>query len=146
METQPMTEAERLRDDLTRDEGCVRHAYKDSEGWWTIGIGHLIDERQGGRLPDHIINLLLDHDIATARADLNAIAPWWVSRPENIRRGLVNMAFNLGRWKLSGFKKMFAALQDGDYHLASAEALDSRWAYQVGPRANRIAKLFRDAQ
>ncbi len=146
MEAQPMTEAERLRADLIRDEGCVPHAYQDSESYWTIGVGHLIDERRGGKLPDDIINLLLDHDTATARADLNVIAPWWVALPEGVRRGLVNMAFNMGRWRLSGFKKMFAALKDGDFQLASAEALDSKWAYQVGPRANRIAKLFRDAQ
>jgi GH24 family phage-related lysozyme (muramidase) len=28
---------------LKRDEGEVLHAYKDSLGYWTIGIGILID-------------------------------------------------------------------------------------------------------
>ncbi len=100
---------------------------------------------EGGGLTRVEADFLLDNDILTARADLNEIFPWWPQLPEDVRRGLVNMAFNLGRTKLATFKKMFAALKVGDYQLASVEALDSKWAYQVGERANRIAKLFRES-
>lgn len=140
-----MTEAEKLREDLVRDEDFIRHAYQDSESYWTIGIGRLIDRRKGGGITREEAEYLLDNDLKTARADLDALAPWWRLLPEDIRRGLVNMSFNLGRNNLSTFKKMFAALEARDYQQASAEALDSKWAQQVGPRAHRIAKLFRES-
>ncbi len=136
---------DKLREDLIRDESFVGHAYQDSKSYWTIGIGRLIDKRKGGGITREEAEYLLDNDLATARADLDAIAPYWLLLPEDVQRGLLNMAFNLGRKNLSEFKKMFAALEVGDYQMASVEALDSVWAYQVGPRAHRIAKLFRES-
>ena len=32
-----------LKARLRLEEGEVLHAYQDSLGWWTIGVGHLID-------------------------------------------------------------------------------------------------------
>ena len=40
--------------------------------------------------------------------------------------------------------KTLSALEKGDYNVAAKEALDSNWAKQVGDRANRIAKVFRE--
>ena len=57
-----------LRELLIRDEGCVPHAYADSLGYWTIGVGHCIDKRVGCGLPEPFIMQLLDHDIAEAEA------------------------------------------------------------------------------
>ena len=136
---------EKLREDLIRDENFVRHAYQDSKGLWTLGIGRLIDKRKGGGITREEAEYLLDNDLKTARADLDAIAPYWLLLPEDVQRGLLNMAFNLGRKNLSKFKRMFAALKARDYHNAAEESLDSVWATQVGARAHRIAKLFRES-
>jgi lysozyme len=38
---------------------------------------------------------------------------------------------------------MLAALEAGDYETAATEALDSRWAQQVGHRAHNIAERIR---
>ena len=35
---------------LRREEGSIPHAYQDHLGFWTIGVGRLIDERKGGGL------------------------------------------------------------------------------------------------
>lgn len=35
------------------------HAYQDSLGYWTIGVGFLIDGRKGGRLPDAVRDFVL---------------------------------------------------------------------------------------
>lgn len=44
---------------LETDEGRVPHAYQDHLGYWTIGVGHLIDKRKGGGLtPDEVDYLL----------------------------------------------------------------------------------------
>jgi lysozyme len=55
------------------------------------------------------------------------------------------MALNLGWPRLSAFRNMLAALQAMDYATAAREALDSKWAKQVGARAERIAALYREA-
>ena len=36
-----------LRKSIEDHEGRVPHAYQDHKGFWTIGVGHLIDERRG---------------------------------------------------------------------------------------------------
>lgn len=70
---------------------------------------------------------------------------------------LVDMAFNLGFVRLNGgvdangdehigFRKLHAALVDKDYPLASSEILDSTYAGQVGPRANRNAASMESDQ
>ncbi len=129
--------------DLKRDEGFVGHAYQDSEGYWTIGYGRLIDKRLGGGITDIEAEILLEHDITESKALLDRALPWWRALPEPPQRGLVNMCFNLGLTRLLGFKKMLAALQAGDSDRAADEALDSKWARQVKSRADRIASLFR---
>lgn len=133
-----------LKDDLIRDEGFKESAYQDSEGYWTIGIGRLIDERRGGKITSDEAKYLLANDIMTALRELDRNIPWWRSAPDNVQRGLANMAFNLGWPRLRGFKRMLAALKARDYQKTADEALDSKWATQVGPRAERIARLFRE--
>jgi lysozyme len=54
------------------------------------------------------------------------------------------MCFNLGMPRLRQFRNMLAALEAGDFETAAREALDSRWAGQVGARAERIAAQIRD--
>jgi lysozyme len=53
------------------------------------------------------------------------------------------MCFNMGPGNLAKFQNMIAALEAQDYDLAAAEALDSRWAKQVGQRAERLAQRLR---
>jgi len=49
----------------------------------------------------------------------------------------------LGLSRLLKFKRMIAALEREDYTNAAKEALDSRWAEQVGNRAKDIAVMIR---
>jgi len=127
---------------LERDEGRIPYAYQDSEGYWTIGVGHLIDKRLGGRLPEHIIDALLEYDIELAIAEARAFL-WFEELSDARKAVIVNMMFNLGLRKFKGFKRMIAALERGDYEAAADEMLDSKWARQVGPRAVRLAQQMR---
>ena len=133
-----------LMRDLHRDEGSVRHAYQDSEGLWTIGVGHLIDERRGGGISKDVERYILDEDVAAVVAALDIHMVWWRSMPEAAQRALANMVFNLGLNGVAGFKRMVSALERKDYAKAADEALDSKWATQVGERADRIADLYRE--
>ena len=47
------------------------------------------------------------------------------------------------RGGLSGFGRMLAAMERGDYDTAAKEMLDSKWAKQDSPaRARRLAKVM----
>ncbi|HCS70073.1 MAG TPA: lysozyme [Rhodospirillaceae bacterium] len=127
---------------LENHEGRVRHAYEDSEGYLTIGVGHLIDKRLGGGLPDPIIDALLQHDIAQVYADLDRNLPDWIALPAGPQMALAEMCFQLGWPRLSGFKKMLAAVAAHDFQTAHDEALDSKWADQTPGRAREVAALF----
>lgn len=125
---------------LRRDEGVVEHAYQDHLGWWTIGVGRLIDKRKGGRLTDDEIDYLLANDIAEKERELEASVSFY-KRLDEARKGvLLNMAFNLGVQGLLGFRNTLKLIETGKYEEASKEMLNSKWAKQVGARANRLSK------
>lgn len=135
-----------LRELISLHEGRVPHAYQDSLGYWTIGVGHLIDKRKGGRLPEQVIDLLLDYDIAEHSRGLFTAAPWIMELDEVRKAVLVDMAFNLGIKGLLGFKNTLAAVKEGRWDDAAAGMLASRWASQVGARASRLADMMRSGR
>ena len=136
----------RLREQLRHDEGVVPHAYRDSEGYWTIGVGRLIDERKGGLLSPKEIEYLLDNDIERVSIDIQK--EWtWLNDLNDVRQEvLANMRFNLGMPKLRKFQRMIASLERQDWEDASREMLDSKWATQVGNRAVRLSEAMRTGQ
>ena len=133
---------DKLREDLIRDEDVRLKPYKDSVGKLTIGCGRNLDDVG---ISQEESDFMLLHDIQSAVRELNRNIPWYALLPEDVQRGLANMSFNLGWPRLSGFKRMLSALKDRNYHAAAEEALNSKWSTQVGPRAHRIAKLFRES-
>ena len=138
-----MSHRDILRPQLRIDEGYVEHAYTDSEGYLTIGIGRLIDKRRGGRLRPDEIALMLENDITDAETDARALFPTF-EQLSNVRKAvLCNMAFNLGRERLAGFRKFREAVAAQAWFDAAAEMLDSLWARQVGIRAQRLAKQMK---
>ena len=128
---------ERLKHDITTHEGVRLTPYRDSVGKLTIGVGRNLDDR--GLTPAEV-DFLLDNDIAIAIEDARVVVDGFDRLSVLQQEGVVEMAFNLGRSRLSTFKRMIAALNRGDGAAAAREALDSRWAAQVGGnRANAIA-------
>lgn len=128
---------------LRRDEGVRLMPYKDSVGLLTIGIGRCLD-RVG--ISNVEADFLMKNDINRTMADLDKNLPWWVTLDEPRRGALVNMAFNLGVAGLMGFKNTLALIQQGRYADAAENMLLSKWATQVGPRAQRLAQQMRTGQ
>lgn len=130
---------------LRRDEGEQRHAYRDSEGYLTIGIGRLIDDRlpSGGLRPDEV-TVLFENDLDDAVNDARRLVPTFDTLSETRKAVLVNMAFNLGYVGLSEFRLMLQAVMSGNYDIAAKEMLDSQWARQVGARAMRLAQQMKE--
>lgn len=132
-----------LANQLEREEGRVLHAYRDSLGYWTIGVGRMIDARKGGGISNAECDLLLANDIAVVEAEVLARAPWVAGLDEARRAALYQMAFQLGTPGLLRFKETMAAMQSGDFERAAMLALRSVWAIQTPERAARVAEQLR---
>jgi lysozyme len=129
-----------IQQQLLRDEDEVLHVYKDSLGYWTIGVGHMVDERKGGAIPKQISDMLLNYDIAEVTTQLTGRVPFF-TRLDDVRRGvLVNMAFQLGIAGLLGFSHTLSLIEAGQYGPASKAMLQSLWAKQTPDRAARLSK------
>lgn len=133
-----------VRSTLLADEGFRPSAYQDSEGYWTIGIGTLIDARLNAGITRDEAWMLAENRFNAACADLDRNAPWWRNLSDKRQLGLAFMAFNMGWPRLSGFQKMLTALQAGDFKTAAAECLDSDAARKLPNRYRRIANMIEE--
>ena len=128
---------DKMIEQLVDHEGLELRPYEDSLGILTRGVGRNLEER--GISEDEAFYLLAN-DIDIIWDDLikqDAIVEDLDDQRQMI---LLDMAFNMGVPRLGKFKKMWAAIEDGDMIEASKQALDSRWADQVGRRAERLAE------
>lgn len=125
---------------LRRDEGEVLHAYQDHLGFWTIGIGVLIDKRKGGGITQEESEYLFLNRLREKERVLRNKLPWF-ARLDDARQGvLLNMAYQMGVEGLLAFKNTLAAVEAGDYKKAAEGMLASKWAQQTPARATRLAK------
>ena len=132
-----------IEDQLRLDESERLTAYQDHLGYWTIGVGRLIDARKGGGISRDESALLLRHDIERVEAAIDRSLPWAASL-DPVRRGaLVNMGFQMGVAGLLGFAQTLAAVKAGDYLAAADQMLASRWASQTPARSRRLADQVR---
>ena len=147
---------------LKTNEGVRRKVYKDSLGIKTIGVGENM-ERAGARerfvsrgldfdgllagkvqLTDAQIDSLLDEEINTCVRDLEDRFAAFHDFPEAAQLVLIDLRFNLGAAGLSTFVNTLRAFKEFRFKDAAANLLKSKYASQVGPRAQRNAKLLND--
>jgi lysozyme len=132
-----------LRSQLRRDEGEVLHAYQDHLGYWTIGIGRLIDKRKGGGISEEESAYLFENDVAEKTRELRRRLPWF-TKLDPVRQGvLLNMAFQMGVTGLLGFKNTLAMVERKDYAGAARGMLKSKWATQTPERAYRLSEQMK---
>ena len=141
----PSEERARLERDLKRHEGFRSRPYRDHLGYLTIGYGTLLENG----ISEELAAVMLRHDLEIHARDLVKALKRRGHRPltehpHRARRALLNMAYNLGIPRLMRFRRMWAALDRHDYPEAAKEALDSKWARDVGPnRSGSLARLIR---
>ncbi len=114
---------------LRDEEGEKLYAYQDHLGYWTIGVGILIDKRKGGGL----------------RKEEKAL-PWSKDLDEPRKAVLVGMAFQMGIAGLLGFVNTLKMIERRQYKEAAAGMLNSKWAKQTPGRAARMAKQMETGQ
>jgi lysozyme len=120
---------------LRHHEGVRHKPYKDTVGKLTIGVGRNLDDNG---LSDDEIDYLLTNDINRCMSE--AMTYEWFAGLNDARRAVVlSLLFNLGKPRYDKFVRHHAAMADGHMLIASKELLDSRWAKQVGRRADEMA-------
>jgi len=139
---------DKLREELTEDEGCVFEIYLDHLGYPTFGIGHLIttaDEEYGWPIGTKVtperVNEVFQTDVEKYIKETQKVFPDLINKPDLIQVVLVNMCFNLGAPRLGKFYKFISAINDEQWIEAAIEMMDSNWANQVGPRAERLKQI-----
>jgi len=128
-----------LKAQLRKEEGARSCAYQDSLGYWTIGVGRLIDSRKGGGLSAAEIDMLLDNDIKRNYEAVLVALPWIIKLSDARQAVLIEMAFQMGLKGLLQFKRMLSAVEDVQYFEAAAQMLESTWAKQTPNRARRLS-------
>ena len=139
---------------LILHEGCVDHVYKCPAGYLTIGIGRnletnpltprekeVVGDIKDGITVDQCL-YLLKNDVKKCERDLINNISFWSQLDDERQYALLDMCFNMGIKRLMKFKRMLNAMLIGDYRGAAKECLMSKYAVDVGKRAQRIAKLI----
>ena len=135
-----------LQDEIANDEGVVYELYRCSLGHLTGGIGHLVTEGDeeyygmpvGTKVPHEQVDAWFAMDINRTLQDCKEIFPDFNDLPNEAQLVIANMCFQLGRPRLSNFKKFIAAVNDRDWVKAADEMEDSRWYKQTTARAERL--------
>jgi len=149
-----------LLEELVKHEGLRLRVYQDTLGIDTIGIGRNLKDRGISKeeldeldIPtiDHVYEygiteadamLLAENDVQIVEEELLRAHPC-VEDLDAVRQlVLVDMAFNMGVPRLCKFKKMWNAIHEKKFDIASKEMLDSRWANQVKSRSVKLANAM----
>ena len=130
-----------LREQLIAHEGLRLKPYRCTAGKLTIGVGRNLDDVGISR--EEALHLL-GQDIMRCEADLDRALPWWRQMSERRQRALLDMCFNMGLRTLLSFKNTLALLEAGQYDAAADNALQSKWARQVGKRAITVTNMIRE--
>lgn len=131
---------------LEEEEGRVAHAYQDHLGYWTIGVGHLIDKSRGGGLPPHIIDALLDYDIDAKWNEVLARWPWMDNLDDVRQFVFLSMAFQMGTSRMSTFGNTLAAAERKDWPAVSNGMKLSEWHKQTPARVDRLRQMIETGQ
>ncbi len=125
---------------LQSDEGLRLKPYHCTAGKLTIGYGRNLEDRG---ITEAEAEYLLENDVSEIYEDLAEIYDFFTHLSPMRKAVLIDMAYNLGLSGLNKFQNMIKAIDDNNYSKAASEMLDSRWASQVGDRAERLSKLMK---
>jgi GH24 family phage-related lysozyme (muramidase) len=148
---------EKLMAEIKRHEGEVLEVYKDSLGYLTFGVGHLIKDSDdehgqpvGTPVSQERVDDVYDYDFdkhldETIHLFESKGGEDFYALPENIQHVLVNMTFNLGGTRFSKFNNMWKGVVSCDWEKVAVEMQDSKWFGQVGRRSVELQEMVRSA-
>jgi lysozyme len=134
---------EQFENQLIKHEGLVLKMYNCPAGYLTIGVGHNL-EALG--ISEKAARQILQDDLEMFAEQLAEKFPV-VKGLDAVRYyTLLNLAFNIGIGGIEKFRKMWAAVESGDYNEAANQMHDSRWRTQVGRRADELIAQMRTGE
>lgn len=150
---------------LRMDEGIRTRWYLDSEGYPTIGIGHLLifektrdlnkinaaisrdvgREVTNGTITADEVSLLFKQDLNKVRSGINnssRVREVYVNLNRPRQMAIENMCFQMGVGGVAEFKNALDAMKVQNWKLAYQELRNSVWAHQTPGRSSRVAKII----
>jgi GH24 family phage-related lysozyme (muramidase) len=143
-----MIDDARLQQEIIDHEGgVILKPYKDHLGYWTIGVGHLIKDREKNEFRDGItyetgLKLFLI-DYSLAKRDMQTFLKPCGDTENIVKEVCIEMAFQLGLTKLMMFKKFQKKIIEKDWNGAIEEMRDSRWYKQTPNRVEALIKKMK---
>lgn len=144
-----------LKEQIKRHEGEVLEIYKDSLGYLTFGVGHLVKEDdpefgqpEGTPVSQERVDEIYDIDFDKHVEECIHVyeskgGEDFYSLPEDIQHVLINMTFNLGGTRFGKFNNMWKGVIENDWEKVAIEMEDSRWFKQVGRRSVELQEIVR---
>lgn len=145
---------------IKEHEGYRPKVYKDTLGIPTIGIGFNLTRPDARKiiqsvgaeyeavlagidtLNDEQIKKIFNITVKIAYDDAKKWLPNFDSLPRNVKLAVLDLSFNMGYNRLSGFLKTKEHILKKDYNAAANELMKSKWATQVGNRSKSIFKML----
>lgn len=129
---------------LKRHEGLRLRAYRCPAGVLTIGYGHTGGVKEFDRIDNETAEKLLHSDIAEAEAAARRLIPNFNELSPRRQDALINMAFNLGYFRLSKFTSSLNYIRIGRFRQAAESLERTAWFKQVGNRAIEVVQMIRE--
>jgi GH24 family phage-related lysozyme (muramidase) len=134
---------EKIKHHIIASEGISLKKYNDSEGYPTIGVGHLISKQD--QIPDKITpeeaKEIFERDFRK-HVELTSNLDVFQNLSDTRKGALVDMVFNMGLGGVQSFKNSLRLMSEGNFSEAAKSILRSKYATQVGERAERIANII----
>lgn len=131
------------RDMIKKHEGFRKEVYKCPAGYLTVGYGRNL-ETVG--VSEHEALIMLVSDMGTSveyvRRKLMRCGLLFSEVSPNRIAALIDFVFNVGATTSDKFKKMWSCIDVGDWHGASVELMNSKYAEQVGKRAVTLSNML----
>lgn len=134
---------------IAKHEGVRDKPYQDSLGLWTVGIGHLIGD--GKSLPDgwnrkfsqEEIMKMFDVDYEEHKKAAMANIPNFEQMSSSMKAAFVDLTFNMGPAWINKWPNLKKQLSSMDIEGAINNLSGSKWATQVGKRAENIIGMLK---
>ena len=134
---------EKLLASVKKHEGYRNKVYLDTLNKRTVGVGHLCVEdfwEDDKEYEEKFLMTILEHDLQSAIKSAEELCEGY-NISDDAKIIIIEMIFQLGKSGVSKFRNMWKALAEDppNYHVASIEMLDSRWAKQTPNRAQEMS-------
>lgn len=131
-----MDGVDRMIEQIKRHEGVKLKPYHCTAGKLTIGVGRNIEDNG---ISEREADFLLMNDLA-AMAEAAKSYDWYAGLNEPRKAVIINLLYNLGQPRFDKFVNTKQFLADGMYEEAAEEMLNSKWARDVGRRAEELSE------